>query len=712
MLRYIWTALYTIIAILPTTSWALCYYLIDQGGNVQSSVYPPYDLSYPVDQLTPAERAQRAQRGHLIIGDRTPTCSRTPFSPPKVPKVQPVDSNKKIDNTTTTQNAPPLKKPLTPAEIQEATKPSANVATTPIATPPKTEPVVETKQPQNIKENQQLTTRPDSKPLPKSEEKPKETVVEKTEQPTTVPAVTQSKEPPLAATKESVKETVVEKTEKAEQPAEKLAEKPVEKSIKITENMALQAIQSIDESLSKRDLKTYRKLLAPSLEVGELKGGGKSTMKIITAEAYSKQLEKAFSNIAGYEVKHHNPKITIDHEKSQATVSSEVHVRLEFQDALETNRTYGENTTFNLINDKLLLSRLAVIANTPKSIPIIPEQPPVSQANKSPANPCKGISEIPETECLALVELYETTDGEKWKNKKNWLKTKQPCQWNGVVCVNNQVVTLKLDKNQLTGSMPNLSGLTALKILNLSRNNLSGGLPSFNALLELESLFLGNNKLTGRLPEISHLKLLRILELQKNQLTGNLPSLDSLTELEEINLSDNQFVGELPSLKKMNKLQKIALYNNQLTGNLPSFEQLVSLKSMHLSGNHLTGQIPDLSNLLQLESLNLSVNQLSGSLPMGLSKLVNLKWLQLESNQLSGKIPDLRDLQKLSILKLQNNQLCGEIPDGLRLSGLKQANGELQIENNHLTATNKGLLNFLETKIPNWQTTQKPQACE
>ncbi len=697
MLRHLWTALYVvIIAMLPTSSWALCYYLVDQQGNVQSSIYPPYDLSYPSDQLSPAERARRAQLGHLIIGARVPTCNNQPFSPPKIAKTQPVDSNKKVDNTTTTQNAPPLKKPLTPTEIQEATKSF-----------------------QKTEENQQITTRPASKPLPTVEEPLKETkktevVKEETTQPVktpsakekpvenqqvaSTPAVTQAKEPPLATTKETVKE-------KTEQPAEKLAEK---QAIQITENMALQAIQSIDDTLSRRDLVSYRKLLAPSLEVGESKSG-KLKMQKLTAETYSKQLEQALSKIARYELKHIDPKITIDHEKSQATVNSEVHVRLEFQDALETSKTYGEITTFNLVNEKLLLSRLAVIANAPKSTP---QTAPAVSETKQPVDRCKGISEIPETECQSLVELYETTDGDKWKNKKNWFKTKQPCQWFGVTCVNNHVVTIKLDKNQLNGNVPNLSGLTVLKILNLSRNNLTGGLPSFNALLELEVLALDNNKLNGRLPELNHLKMLRILELNKNQLTGNLPNLDNFIELEEINLSDNQFVGDLPSLKKMNKLQKFAIYNNQLTGNLPELDQLVSLKSMHLSGNRLTGQIPDVSNLLQLESLNLSVNQLSGNLPIGLSKLANLKWLQLESNQLSGKIPDLKDLPKLSILKLQNNQLCGEIHEGLRLSGLKEANSELQIQNNHLTADHQELLSFLESKIPNWQTTQKPQACE
>jgi len=729
MLHHLWIMLSIVmLALLPTRSWALCYYLVDQQGNVQSSIYPPYDLSYPFDQLSPTERARRAQLGHLIIGARVPTCNPQPFSPPKIAKAQPLDSNKKVDNTTP-QNAPPLKKPVELVQpdnrslaqkahdtLQVIGQKTLEVTTTVIMgeelaqkmipkapikeiTPIKRADSYEGTYSTEFKDIKKIETPTKEIAQPVKTPPEKEKIVE-TQQPVTMP-VTQAKAPPLAAVKETV-----------EKPQQKIEEKSTEKPLQITENMTLQVIKSIDESLSNRDLITYQKLLAPSLEVGELKAGGKSKMKTLTAAAYRKQVEQALSKIARYELKHVDPKITINQEKSQATVNSEVFVRLEFQDALETSKTYGEMATFNLVNDKLLLSRLAVIANTPKSLPIIPEQPAVSQATKSPANLCKGINEIPETECQSLIEFYETTNGAKWKNKKNWLKTKQPCQWFGITCVNNHVVTIKLDKNQLNGNVPNLSGLTALKVLNLVRNNLNGGLPSFNGLLALEILLLSNNKLTGRLPELSHLKMLRILELNKNQLTGNLPNLDSFLELEEINLSDNQLTGELPSLKKVNKLQKLALYNNQLTGNLPELDQLVSLKSMHLSGNHLTGQIPDLSNLLQLESLNLSVNQLSGSLPIGLSKLANLKWLQLESNRLSGKIPDLKDLHKLSILKLQNNQLCGEIPEGLKLSGLKQANSELQLENNHLTANPQELLDFLESKIPNWQTTQKPQTCE
>jgi len=731
MIRHIWSLFCALFVMFPATSSALCYYLIDQEGNMLSSIHPPYDLSYPVDQLSPAERAQRAQRGHLIIGDRTPTCGTAPFPQPKIAKTQPVDSNKKVDNTVTTQNAPPLKKPLTPTEIQEATKKPVEVvqkdkksiaqkaheisqtigqkATEVMVTVIMGEELAQKMMPKPpIKEITPIkradsyegtySTEPKKVETPKIEEKPapKETK----------PAISKPLEKPVEKIEQPITPPVIAKTE---QPIQS-------KPLQITEQMTLQTLQTIDESLSKRDMVSYRKQLADSLEIGELRGGGKSKMRILTAESYIKQLEQALSKIAHYDLKHHDPKVAIDNTKFQATVRSEVQVRLEFQDALETNKTYNEITTFNLMKDKLLLTRLEVFANSDKSTkpPTILAPPSTDQKNISvnQSTICKSVKEIPLQECQSLVELYETTSGEKWNNRKSWLKTPTPCQWYGVTCENNQVISLKLSKNKLSGTIPNLSGLAALKTLDLSRNNLIGTIPPLNAFSQLQILALNNNKLQGKLPNISGLQNIQTIELQKNQLTGDIPNVEGLLALKELNLSDNQFVGGLPSLKNLSNLQKLILYNNQLTGNIPALEQLVNLKSIHLSNNRLTGQIPDVSNLLQLESLNFGGNQLSGSLPNGLEKLINLKWVQLENNQFTGKLPDLRNLKKLSILKIQNNQLCGEIPEGLELSGLKGKDSTLQIENNHLTASPEALVSFLESKVANWQATQKPQSCE
>ncbi len=45
---------------------------------------------------------------------------------------------------------------------------------------------------------------------------------------------------------------------------------------------------------------------------------------------------------------------------------------------------------------------------------------------------CTGVTEIPQVECLALVSLYNNTNGPNWYNSTNWLPTNTPCSWYGV----------------------------------------------------------------------------------------------------------------------------------------------------------------------------------------------------------------------------------------------------------------------------------------
>ena len=42
---------------------------------------------------------------------------------------------------------------------------------------------------------------------------------------------------------------------------------------------------------------------------------------------------------------------------------------------------------------------------------------------------CESVTEIPKTECEALVAFYNSTDGEHWKDNEGWLQTATPCDW-------------------------------------------------------------------------------------------------------------------------------------------------------------------------------------------------------------------------------------------------------------------------------------------
>ena len=60
--------------------------------------------------------------------------------------------------------------------------------------------------------------------------------------------------------------------------------------------------------------------------------------------------------------------------------------------------------------------------------------------------------------------------------------------------------TLYLQNNQLTGDIPDLSGLTALRDLSLSRNQLTGPIPDLSGSVKLTYLYLNQNQLTGEIP--------------------------------------------------------------------------------------------------------------------------------------------------------------------------------------------------------------------
>ncbi|HET7117907.1 MAG TPA: T9SS type A sorting domain-containing protein, partial [Hanamia sp.] len=209
---------------------------------------------------------------------------------------------------------------------------------------------------------------------------------------------------------------------------------------------------------------------------------------------------------------------------------------------------------------------------------------------KTPAN---------KTDSLALVDLYNSTNGAGWTNHNNWLTTAPLSTWYGVILDNNnRVIRLDLPGNDLNGNLPSSIGnLTQLQLLLLDDNQLSGSIPaSIGNLTDLQQLFLLSNQLSGSIPS----------------------ELGNLTQLQQLLLNSNQLSGSIPSE----------------LGNLTNLQQLV------LAGNQLSGSIPSsLGNLKNLQLLALSVNQLSGSIPSELGNLTNMQRLTLDNNQLSGSIP-------------------------------------------------------------------------
>jgi hypothetical protein len=289
-------------------------------------------------------------------------------------------------------------------------------------------------------------------------------------------------------------------------------------------------------------------------------------------------------------------------------------------------------------------------------------------------------SQIPQTECEALVALYNSTGGPAWSTNTDWLVTDKPCSWYGVGCSAGSVSRLDLPSNNLTGTLPaalgNLSNLVALW---LHWNQLTGSIPAeLGNPTNLRGLGIAFNQLSGALPaELGNLSNLEDLGLQSNQLSGPIPpELGNLSNLEGLSLYSNQLSGPIPAeLGNLSRMERLLLGSNQLSGPIPAeLGNLSSLWGLELYRNQLSGPIPaELGNLSNLEGLWLIENQLSGPIPAELGDLSNLEALALHDNQLSGPIPaELGNLSNLVRLDLRTNQLSGPIPAALgNLSNLE-----------------------------------------
>ncbi len=327
------------------------------------------------------------------------------------------------------------------------------------------------------------------------------------------------------------------------------------------------------------------------------------------------------------------------------------------------------------------------------------------------------------TDTIALMALYNSTDGANWTFKSNWGSTERLDIWHGVdtntdgrvievvLSTNNLMGTLpaelgdltsltrlSLFSNRLSGTIPaSLGNLTNLTTLYLNSNRLSGTIPaSLGNLTSLTSLTLFTNSLSGTIPDLSNLASLTRLSLHTNALSGTIPDwVGNLASLTVLSLYTNELTGQIPdSLGNLTNLTLLSLYNNELTGQIPdSLGNLTNLTRLYLTNNALTGQIPDsLGNLASLEQLYLSDNALSGTIPDSLGNLANLTVLSLWNNQLSGRLPaSLGNLTNLTNLDMSRNNFEGPIPDLSRITNLQW----VYLWDNRLSGTLPTTLNSL-----------------
>ncbi|MFC1483702.1 fibronectin type III domain-containing protein [Candidatus Neomarinimicrobiota bacterium] len=220
-----------------------------------------------------------------------------------------------------------------------------------------------------------------------------------------------------------------------------------------------------------------------------------------------------------------------------------------------------------------------------------------------------------ETDSLALVVLYDSTNGAGWSNSTNWL-TGPISTWYGVEVIDQRVTSVNLQSNNLTGPLPaEIGNLKKTTVFYLYNNHLSGEIPpEIGNMSDLMYLLLYTNQLSGSIPvEIGNLANLRDLYLNYNNLTGTIPAeLANLSMLTKLQLNSNELTGTIPAeLSSCTNLQYVYLDNNQLTGSFPaSFEGHSALFRLIINNNELTG-LPDLSTCPSLQWIAAESNQLT-----------------------------------------------------------------------------------------------------
>lgn len=290
-----------------------------------------------------------------------------------------------------------------------------------------------------------------------------------------------------------------------------------------------------------------------------------------------------------------------------------------------------------------------------------------------------------QADSLALVELYNATNGEQWVDK--WNLENRIVEWEGVELNDNGCVErltlfrrnlkgtlpnlnlpelkyLKIDYNpDLTGAVSNFSNSTNLEVLSLQHNGLIEGLPDL-VLPKLISLtIVGNELMTGEIPDFTYFSNVKYLSIYGNALTGNIPNFSNLAAAEYMHINEDKLTGSIPNFSNLLSVENLVIGGEQLTGIIPDFSLLdpAKIKDIAIVGANISGEFPDWSALINLEAIAIVGTKVSGNIP-NFTEFPNLKDLNLPNNKFSGELPDLSHLDKLEFLVIRKNELGGVLP--------------------------------------------------
>jgi serine/threonine protein kinase len=289
--------------------------------------------------------------------------------------------------------------------------------------------------------------------------------------------------------------------------------------------------------------------------------------------------------------------------------------------------------------------------------------------------------------------------------RPSWTKGTDPCVevWEGIECLNGNVVELNLTHSGLSGEVPPAVGrLTTLTRLDMGNNKactnctkwnkVTGDIAPIGNLVNLKMLGLTSNEMgISTFPKaIYKLKNLVELRVDNTQIGGPFPAgLSNLPNLQILYLGNNSFTGSIPRnmWKTMINLKELTFWGNKLTGTIPpEMGLLVNLTYLNMNKNSLYGGLPpELGSLVKLERALLYKNLFTGPIPDSWKAMVSLTRFEFNANYLYGKLPSwLLQLPKLYFVQISNNQMYGSILPAVLDSNSTPALKNVSFECNYL----------------------------
>ena len=221
---------------------------------------------------------------------------------------------------------------------------------------------------------------------------------------------------------------------------------------------------------------------------------------------------------------------------------------------------------------------------------------------------------IPASERAVLLDLYASTNGGSWTESSGWGgAVGTECTWYGVTCDagGNTVKFIVLQQDNLSGSLPALTGLTNLQYF-LVDSPTSYPDRAHPAILPVDATLNRPDQLAGLQCRFEPAHGLDSRAQRPDQLAGlqtplatsspaRFPRSAGLTNLGNFDVGGNQLTGAIPALTGLTNLRDFQAYSNQLSGTIPALAGLTSLRSFEVQENQLTGAIPVLDGLTSLQ---------------------------------------------------------------------------------------------------------------